>query len=395
MKTTTISSIFTAILMVIASIATAQIQPDTISIGKRKPFFEYKQQDVSRPALLREILLKEPVDRQVKTQWGQYQTFHGIGIGIEIGGLGLMGYSLAQSLSGNESGTTMIAGAGLMLTGVIIDSFVARARAKAAVKSYNDIQMNRVLPEAALWPSEKSPQPDTTQQAVPAPVPQKQVSHPANTTGNYIGITAGKGWSRQKINYAFALGEKILSADISSFGIQYGESFSENMGWQIELGLTQHGLRVEETSNSGGVKIYSKADARVRYLEIPVCLTHKTSLGKSKIEVMATPGINFGYAVSGRIVAQGSGENETRMVWTKIVDQISLAETTFGDRLDIALLLGAQAAYPIGPGKVFLEARYHLGMLNLERNTVFSFTEGGDKAFNRTMVWRLGYRYGL
>ncbi len=373
MKTTAISSIFTAILMVIASIATAQIQPDTISIGKRKPFFEYQKQNVSRPALLREILLKEPVDRQVKIQWGQYQTFHGIGIGIEIGGLGLMGYSLAQSISGNESGATMIAGAGLMLTGVIIDSFVARARAKAAVKSYNDIQMNRVLPEAALWPSEKE----------------------NTTTGNYIGITAGKGWSRQKLNYAYALGEKILSADISSFGIQYGESFSEKMGWQIELGLTQHGLRVEETSNSGGVKIYSKADARVRYLEIPVCLTYKAPLGKSKIEVMATPGINFGYAVSGKIVAQGSGENETRMVWTKIVDQISLAETTFGNRLDIALLLGAQAAYPIGPGKVFLEARYHLGMLNLERNAEFSFTEGGDKAFNRTMVWRVGYRYEL
>ncbi|MBK7336961.1 MAG: hypothetical protein IPJ00_12655 [Saprospirales bacterium] len=117
MKTTAISSIFTAILMVIASIATAQIQPDTISIGKRKPFFEYQKQNVSRPALLREILLKEPVDRQVKIQWGQYQTFHGIGIGIEIGGLGLMGYSLAQSISGNESGATMIAGAGLMLTG--------------------------------------------------------------------------------------------------------------------------------------------------------------------------------------------------------------------------------------------------------------------------------------
>ncbi|MBK7336962.1 MAG: hypothetical protein IPJ00_12660 [Saprospirales bacterium] len=137
---------------------------------------------------------------------------------------------------------------------------MARARAKAAVKSYNDIQMNRVLPEAALWPSEKE----------------------NTTTGNYIGITAGKGWSRQKLNYAYALGEKILSADISSFGIQYGESFSEKMGWQIELGLTQHGLRVEETSNSGGVKIYSKADARVRYLEIPVCLTYEALWAKAK-----------------------------------------------------------------------------------------------------------------
>lgn len=394
MKKRILSVIIAATFLTIASITTAQAQADTISVLRNR--FLYQEHKINKPAMLRDILLKEPAAPQVNIQWKQYQTFHGIGLGIEIGGVGLMGYGLVKSLSGKESGTTMIAGAGIMLAGVLVDRFVAFPRLKSAVRSYNDQQMGRKQPEVFPWPSEMPMQSDTLQHVAPEPgaYPEKAVqsSHPS---GKYFGLSMGSGWSRQKINFAFAFNEKVQSASVFSFGIQYGDSFSQKMGWQAELALAQHGFRMKKTSTSGGVKIYSKADFRARNLEIPICLTYKTPVGKSKIEAMATPGIVLGYTVSEKIVSQGTGENETRKVWTKTVDQISLEDVKFGDRLDIGLLVGAQTAYPAGPGKVFLEARYHLGLLNLERNKEFQYTEDGDKVFNRTMALRIGYRYSL
>lgn len=128
---------------------------------------------------------------------------------------------------------------------------------------------------------------------------------------------------------------------------------------------------------------------------MPFSLTYRFPLGKNGFEWVALPGLGLGYAISGKIVARGTGESETRKAYTKIIDKVSLKDTRFGDRLDAALQLGVQAAYPLGPGKAVFEIRYHLGILNLDRNNDFDITEEGDKAFNRTMTIRVGYQYAL
>lgn len=215
------------------------------------------------------------------------------------------------------------------------------------------------------------------------------------SSNTYLGITWGPGWSKQHTNYAFIFETPFQPARVFSFGLQYGFPVSEALAGQAELCLTQHGYRLEETTYDSGIEINAKVDARIRYLELPLSFVYRIPVGSQGFELAAMPGISLGYAVSGKVVAQGKGESATRKVFTRLTEEVPVKDAAFADRLDAALLLGAQAAFNFGNGAAFVEARYHFGVLNLERNAEYIINEGGDKAFNRSFLLRLGYRYAL
>ncbi len=218
-------------------------------------------------------------------------------------------------------------------------------------------------------------------------------------SGNtYFGLAWGPGWSKQNINYEDLFPQPFQYARAFSFGLQYGFPISEELDGQIELCLTQHGYRLEETffDLETGIEINAKADARIRYLELPLLIAYRVPIGNEGFEVAVIPGISLGYAVSGKVVASGKGEIGPRKVFTKITEEVTtIKDASFADRLDAALLLGGQAAYNFRNGAAFVEARYHLGMLNLERNAEVIINPEGDKAFNRSFLLRLGYRFAL
>ncbi|MBV6442263.1 MAG: hypothetical protein EPGJADBJ_03967 [Saprospiraceae bacterium] len=375
-------------MLVLLHTLPAQTLPDTIGIHK-KFRFTYQGETIKRAKPLGNILMKEPVEPQVRLEWNKYKTMHGIGLGAEVLGLGVMTAGLVKELNG-ESNSLTLPGAIILLGGVLIDGFVAIPHAKSAARHYNNAKMGRNLPVDPPMPVVFTSPQDSLPTPVGATIEKKQKK--AVSTGAYYGFAAGLGWSKQKINYEYTFAEDYESARVFSFGLQYGKSISDNWGWQIELGLTQHGYRLKTTEYdyNTGLKVEAKADARIRYLEIPFSMTYRIPLNDNGLELLAMPGLNVGYALSGKIVAKGSGENETRTVETKITEKISLEDTEFGERLDAALLLGAQMAYPFGPGKAFLEARYHLGILNLDRGA-----DSDTKTFNRSLLLRVGYRHAL
>lgn len=380
--------LFFASMLVLLHTLPAQTFPDTIGIHK-KFRFTYQGETIKRAKPLGNILMKEPVEPQVRLEWKKYKTLHGVGLGAEVLGLGVMTAGLVQGLQGESSSLTL-PGALILLGGVLVDGFVASPHAKSAVRHYNKAKKGKNLPVEMLIPYVLT----SVQDSIPAPVAaaiEKQEKK-TGSTGAYYGFAAGLGWSKQKINYEYTFEEDYESARVFSFGLQYGNSISENWGWQLELGLTQHGYRLKTTEYdyNTGLKVEAKADARIRYLEIPFSMTYRIPLNNNGLELMAMPGLNVGYALSGKIVAKGSGENETRTVETKITEKISLEDTEFGERLDAALLIGAQMAYPFGPGKAFIEARYHLGILNLDRGA-----DSDTKTFNRSLLLRVGYRHTL
>ena len=367
----------------------SQIQPDTIGIHKRKFHFQYQGKTIKRSKQLGQILLQKPVDSQVRSYWNEYKTLQTIGVGIEVVGIGLMAADLAQTLQGNDSKTLLLTGAGTLLVGAIINGFVATPRAKAAAKRYNDLKTGKNLP---IPPPTPIDQLDTLSGRINQTITNYPPQYQQTKTfpSSYFGLAFGPGWSKQKINYEFAFDDEFRSGHVFSLGLQYGQRVSERLGWQLELGLSEHGYRMKKTDFSGGVKINVKADARIQYLELPVSLTYRIPVGEKGFEIIAMPGLSAGYAVSAKVVANGEGENESRKVTTKVREKVSLKDLSFDERLDAALLFSGQVAYPVGPGNVFLEARYHFGILNLERNT-----ERGDKAFNRSLFLRFGYRYAL
>lgn len=353
-------------------------QIDTISIHPTKYRFEYQGKSIKTIPPIKRITLADPVAPAVRREWSKYGAGHTIGLGLELFGLGVSAVGLARQLQG-ESNTLILPGSILLLGGVLVDRFIAAPRVKAAARRYNDAKIGRDLGANAPSFEELSAGERAARQRPTAYAP------------SYVGLALGPGWSKQQVNYEDDLDEPFQSARVVSFGLQYGQAFTDQVGWQVELGLTEHGFRIEQTSSTAGVRVVAKADARLRYLELPFCLSYRLPIGWDKLEVSLLPGLNVGYAVSGKIVARGAGENDTRKVHTRIVDELSLAEIDFADRLDAALLLGARVAIPFHAGALFGEARYHFGLLNLERNSGFD----GSKAFNRTALLRLGYRVAL
>ena len=400
-KTILLSALF--LLAVLASLS-AQT-PDTIRTKGFKLYLGNER--VKDPAKLDKLMLglNDPkINRGLKAE----QTLDAFSWVAAIGGAVLMGVGGYNSLNGKLTNGKMYIGGGVLMLGSGVLSAIGGKHRKDAYHRYNDIVLGRhTLPVEPPMPAVLRPEPVVKPAGPAAPAApvedqpaavnktEDQPRPAAAPSGAYIGFSAGLGWSKQHINYEFVFPDGFETARAFSYSIQYGSRFSDRLGWQLELGLSQHGFRQKKTYTSGGVKVNAKADGRIRYLEVPFALTYRVPLGKKGVELVGLTGLSLGYAVSAKVVARGTGESETRKVRLKITEKVSLKDVDFGDRLDAALLLGAQASYPFGPGKAIFEARYHLGILNLDRNKEFHHTEAGDKAFNRTLTLRVGYRYAL
>ena len=395
-------------LFLLAVLATLSAQtpapPDTIRAKGFKLYLgDERVKDAGKLDRLMLGLNDPKINRSLKTE----KTFDAFYWVTAVGGAVLMGVGGYNSINGKLNNGKLYIGGGILTLGSGVFGIIGAKHRKDAYRRYNDVVLGRgntPRPAEPPMPSVLRPEP-VAAPAPPSPAEAEQNAavrktedrpRPAATpSGAYIGFSTGLGWTKQHINYEFVFIDGFETAHAFSHGIQYGNQFSDRLGWQLELGLSQHGFRQNKIYTSGGVKVNAKADGRIRYLEVPFSLTYRVPLGKKGFELAALPGVSLGYAVSGKVVARGTGESETRKVRLKITEKVSLKDAGFGDRLDAALLLGAQAAYPFGPGKAVFEVRYHLGILNLDRNKDFDFTEAGDKAFNRTLTLRVGYRYAL
>lgn len=290
-------------------------------------------------------------------------------VSLIASGLGavLMGIGGYNSLSGNLDNEGLYIGGGLLMLGGGAVGLVGASRRKKAMSRYNLLL---------------GPDGLTGVQSVGSTQGRDAVGAGGH---NSVQFSTGWGWSKQRVNYDFD--QPFLNARVFSAGLVYGMPLNEKWEFQTGLALTQHGFRVENNTTSNGVKVQVKADARLRYLELPATLRYKLPVKADKWTFHLSPGLYAGYAVSGKAVARGEGENRTRKVRTAVSDKIVLENTPFGDRIDAGLTLGATASFGWGPGSAFAGIRYYLGLLNLE---------GGDnKAFNRTVYLNLGYRYGL
>jgi Outer membrane protein beta-barrel domain len=211
---------------------------------------------------------------------------------------------------------------------------------------------------------------------------------------SWFGLAVGIGRAKQKLSYENAFDEPLKHAAIYSFGLQYGKRVTDQFGWQLELCLTQHGFREETNTTTQGVKVNAKTDARIRYLEVPLLLNLRLPVGGEKIRLEALPGLSLGYATSARIVSRGNGSGKDTKVRLRTSSKIDLSDTKFADRLDAALLLGLRGSKDFNRGRLFFEARYHFGVLNLERNASI-FSDERPKVFNRTLLLRAGYQVAL
>lgn len=181
----------------------------------------------------------------------------------------------------------------------------------------------------------------------------------ADITG--IGVKAG-------FNSAIIVGSDVLGeAWLRRTGFAVGAflcyEIGENFSLQPEIFFSQKGARFEDVSG-----VLPEARAKLSYLDLPVLAKfYFPSLAK-KIRGYLFTGPNFSLWLSGKTVLSAGGESAERKIEN-------------ANSLDFGLTFGGGVEFPLGAGKISLDARWTWGLSWIEKdreekNVVFSFLLG-------------------
>lgn len=154
------------------------------------------------------------------------------------------------------------------------------------------------------------------------------------------------------INIASWGGDDSLTDDLNSVvGVQLGAAFelpvSDRVSILPEVLYFQKGAG-EEFSFAGST---SETDVFLNYLEIPILAKVYFNDGPTKIYGTAGPSIGFG--LNGKVIDETAG-NRTEMDLDFKNDEIAT--------VDFSLSVGAGTQFSIGPGNLFFDIRYLLGL---------------------------------
>jgi outer membrane protein with beta-barrel domain len=146
----------------------------------------------------------------------------------------------------------------------------------------------------------------------------------------------------------------------SVIGLQFGAAaeiaVNEMFAIQPELLFFQKGFSVEFEEDILEETLKSETTAKLNYLEIPILA--KIMFGAEEgPKFFATVGPSFGFGLGGEIESKVTfgGETETD---TEDID----FEEDMITKLDIGVSVGAGAQFPVGPGNLFVDVRYLLGL---------------------------------
>lgn len=195
----------------------------------------------------------------------------------------------------------------------------------------------------------------------------------------HVGLRAGANLSTLAMENADGAAFKTrVSPNVAVlFNYQINPSFSI----QAEPGFSQRGARIEDntafTDNNENFRYELRGKTILNYLEMPVLAQYRPSLGKlegivslgPEARVLAKPQLLEGTSkmyVNGQLVEEGSSEH-------------ALDGGDGARKFDFGLVGGVGLAYPVGKLRIFAEARYHFGLLNLYRQT----GEDDVKVYNR------------
>ena len=180
-------------------------------------------------------------------------------------------------------------------------------------------------------------------------------SYGQNAIGGKVGINISK-WTGDTEEFGGDIG--------SNFGFQIGGIFeigiNEKISIQPELVFIQKGIKIEDSDNFGGQQIDSKTNFFFNYLDLPVLLKIKFGNAEST-NFFFTVGPAFGFALSGKVKSEVTFGGETE----KGEEDFEFGDDDGVNRFDVSASVGAGVNIPVGPGNLFIEARYLLGLTNL------------------------------
>lgn len=172
------------------------------------------------------------------------------------------------------------------------------------------------------------------------------------------------------INISTAAGDDVFDDLESVVGLQFGVagevSISEQFAVQPEVLYFQKGSKIDFM----GVE----TKTFLNYLEIPILVKGKFG-APDGLQFIATLGPSFGFGLGGKMKM---GDEEVDFDF----EDDNLSE------FDLSLSIGAGAQIPVGPGNLFLDLRYLLGLTTLDNAGEFD-------AFNRGFGIATGFLFSI
>jgi len=194
-----------------------------------------------------------------------------------------------------------------------------------------------------------------------------------------LGGKAGVHLGNWKTELLLEDGEKLNSNTAFQAGFIANFGISERLSFQTELYYIQKGTRIKGEDFFSNIEVISKIV--LNYLELPLLLKVQFNNSEDGPEFYGLAGPSIGYARSGKIISEGVINGEK----TKETIDIEFDDNDGVRRTDFSLAIGAGANIPTGPGKVFVDLRYLLGISNLNK-------DGEDSSVkNRGIGLAIGY----
>ena len=172
------------------------------------------------------------------------------------------------------------------------------------------------------------------------------VSSHAQSVGPKVGINIASWAGDDQFDDDF-----FTSNTVFQFGAVAELPLTDQLSLQPELLFFQKGFGTE-TSFLG---VTSTTDNRLNYLEIPVL--GKFFLTDGPTQIFVTAGPSFGFGLGGKAIRESGGDTEEVDIDFE-EDELSV--------LDLSLSIGAGAQAEVGPGKVFVDIRYLMGLTNVD-----------------------------
>lgn len=151
--------------------------------------------------------------------------------------------------------------------------------------------------------------------------------------------------------------------------------FGKLIGISVEALYQQKGEVYKSTSSSAKLKLY------MNYLTIPIMVKASHSFGN--FTIFGGLGPYMGYALNGKLVGLGNDKGSVKLEFGK--DNFR--------RFDVGICIGLGGGIKLGPGNLFLDARYDYGLLDVQQPV--DKPEGYKTHCNRNFGISLGYMFHL
>ncbi len=211
-----------------------------------------------------------------------------------------------------------------------------------------------------------------------------------------LGLTAGQAEAQSR-EIGFKLGpsfatlagaEEAIRNDFGVPGLEVSSTTRSGLaaGGFFRLGFGPASLQTEllyvQKGGGGEVSIPGEGSASIDleldYVEVPVLLRLAVPVGLFRSYIFAGPAVSFEVGCQVRFEVLGESETED------CEDDFDRSTT------DVGVMAGAGFALPVGIGRILLEARYNVGLVNLEDDP-----EGNNDIKNRALNVFAGFSIPL